>query len=91
MDLGYDDWIWEGYSTLGKGRMWFGGQPQPIALQDVLAYSDLAGLNREDSGSLLGFVRQLDDVYFEFLKGKAPKENGRTGSSNRRSRRSKRR
>ena len=91
IDLGYDDWIWDGYAALVKGRTWFMGQPQAIALSDILAYSDLVGLNREDTGSMLKFTRQLDDVYFEFLKGKAPKQNGGTGSSNRRSRRGKRR
>lgn len=92
MDLDYDEWIWDGYAALTKGRIWIMGTPQPIALPDVLAYSDLVGLNREDTGSLLKFVRQLDDVYFEFLKGKAPKkQNGGTGSTNRRSRRGKRR
>lgn len=91
MELGADQWIWDGYAALTKGRMWMGGQPQPIALQELLAYSSLVGLNREDAGSLLGFTRQLDEVYFDFLKGKAPKSDGRTRSPNRRKGRSKRR
>ena len=89
IELGFDGWIWEGYSELMKSRFWINGQPQPIALQEILAYSDLVGLNREDAGSLLNFIRQLDNVYFDFLKGKAPKENGGTRSNHRRSRRGK--
>lgn len=61
------------------------GQPQAIALQDVLAYSGLVGLDREDTGSLLNIVRRLDDAYFERLASKAKAKSGGTGSSNRRS------
>lgn len=89
MDLGADQWIWDGYAQLTKGRVWIMGQPQAIALSEILAYSDLVGLDREEAGSLLDFVRQLDVVYFEFLKGKA--DNGRTGSNHRRTPRKARR
>jgi hypothetical protein len=92
MEIGFADWIWDGYVELMKGRVWNGGQPQPIALPDVLAYSDLVGLSREDASSLLKFVRMLDEVYFDFLKGKAaPKKDGGIRSNNRRTRRGKRR
>lgn len=78
-------WFWEAYVTLQKGRLWIMGQPQAIALQDVLAYSGLVGLDREDTGSLLNIVRRLDDAYFERLASKAKAKSGGTGSSNRRS------
>lgn len=90
IELGSDEWIWDGYAALTKGRVWIMGQPQAIALQEVLAYSELVGLDREEAGSLLNFVRQLDAVYFEFLKDKAPKD-GRTGSNHRRTPRKTRR
>jgi hypothetical protein len=69
--------------------MWIGGQPQPIALQDVLAYSELVGLDREDTGLLLEIIRVLDDTYFERLASKA--KSGGTGSTNRRKARKARR
>jgi len=75
-------WLWEAFVNLNKGRIWVMGQPQAIALQDVLAYSGLIELDREDTGLLLEIVRFLDNAYFERLAGKA--KSGGTGSSNRR-------
>ena len=75
-------WLWEAFVALNKGRIWVMGQPQAIALQDVLAYSGLIELDQEDTGLLLEIVRFLDNAYFERLAGKA--KSGGTGSSNRR-------
>jgi len=75
-------WIWEAYQALHKGRAWIMGQPQAIALLDVMAYSDLVELDREDTGFLLEIVRFLDNAYFERLAGKA--KSGGTGSNHRR-------
>jgi hypothetical protein len=68
------------------------GVPQAISLTEILAWSDIAGLGREETEELLGFIRLLDDVYFKDLERKQKaKSNGRTSGNHRRARGSHRR
>lgn len=63
------------------------GVPQAISLTEMLAWSDIAGLGREETEELLGFIRLLDDVYFKDIEKKQKaKSNGRTGGNSRRAR-----
>ena len=77
-------WAWNAYVALDKGRNFSFGQPHPIALSEILAYKEIAGVLDEDIEELVFYVRLIEDVYFEHLKNKV--KNGGTGSHNRRSR-----
>jgi hypothetical protein len=63
------------------------GVPQSIPFTELLSYCELEGLGRYDAQELLGFVRRLDQVYFEDIEAKAKVKNrGRTTGPNRRPR-----
>jgi hypothetical protein len=56
------------------------GVPQSIPFTELLSYCELEGLGRYDAQELLGFVRRLDQVYFEDIEAKAKVKNrGLTG------------
>lgn len=82
-------WIWTAYSELTRSRNWSMGSPQPIALSEILAYSELINGSQEETFELISFVRELDDVFFERQKGIT--KSGDTSSRHRRARRGKRR
>jgi hypothetical protein len=65
------------------------GAPQPIALSEILAYSELINGSQEETFELISFVRELDDVFFERQKGIT--KSGDTSGRHRRARRGKRR
>lgn len=70
------------------------GVPQAIPLVEMLAWAEIADLGREEVEELLGFIRLLDDVFFEDLERKAKakaQQNGGTRGNHRRTGRGKRR
>jgi len=77
------EWVWAAYAEFSRGRNWTMGAPQPVALTEILAYSEIKQLSREEVEELLGYVRELDEVYFEHLKEKQKRDAGARGSNRR--------
>ena len=73
-------WVWEAYAEFSASRVWSMGQPYPIALTEIMAYSTLKGYSRDETEELLQFMRLLDDVYFKHVTEKA-KRDGRSTRS----------